>query len=313
MKDWLKHRSDYILPIIVALFGLIFLIHGLGWAYPKPTGYINDFAGIIPDSDEQKLLTHVLSMKDQYGVEITIVTVVSLEGQDAESYARGLGNSWGVGKKSGDTGLILLIAPNEKKWFFKTGYGMEAMLPDSRLGSIGRNIFVPLYRQKRITDAFVQTLVEIEKDVKQYQAKETKVQITDPVNEKSNFPVEIFIFGSIALIALLGTWGIISLIRNRREEEVSEEKNYIESSTVGVPFYPIIASTITYARPSTSTPDRETRSKKEDNDDSSSRKSSSSDDDDHHHSSSSWDSGSSWNGGGFGGGSFGGGGGGGDL
>ena len=294
---------------LVVLLGLLFLIYGLVWAYPKPVGYVNDFANIIPDADEKALAQRLHEIKQEVGVQIVIVTTPSLEGLDAETYAREIGNQWGIGQKGKDDGLVLLIAPVEKKWFFKTGYGTEAMLPDSRLGSIGRNTFVPLYRSGKITKAFSSSIEEMYNDIKRYQSKQT-TDTAVPTKE-THLLLAICVFG--ILLTIIVCVAIVMVRRDRRKKAEWRAKvlSTPPMSTVFIPTAVAASGTIT-------TPTRVIKKK--------AVKKSDDDDDDHYHrpvysepsrhESRHDDGGSSGGGtdwGGGGGGSFGGGGAGGDL
>jgi len=59
---------------------------------------------------------------------MVVVTVTSLGGRDVADFARDLGNSWGIGRKCHDDGIMLLVAPNERKIRIAVGYGLEKTL-----------------------------------------------------------------------------------------------------------------------------------------------------------------------------------------
>jgi uncharacterized protein len=75
-----------------------------------------------------------------------VVTVPSLEGEDVASYANVLGHTWGVGGKETDQGLILLIAPAERKLRIEVGYGLESVMPDVLAGRIIRETISPRFK-----------------------------------------------------------------------------------------------------------------------------------------------------------------------
>ena len=83
-------------------------------AYPKPVGYVSDFASIL-SKDKLVLETRIGHFEKRTGTEIAVVTVKSLDGQTIETYARGLFKEWGIGKKGSNNGVLILIAVNERQ------------------------------------------------------------------------------------------------------------------------------------------------------------------------------------------------------
>src|SRR5579864_4295482 len=112
----------------------------------KPQGYVNDFANVLSASAKQKLTALCAEVDTKAGAQIAVVTVSSLEGQEIEQYSVDLATRWGVGPKQQSRGVMILFAPNEHKYRFEVGYGLEEILPDGKVGGFGREA-VPLLRQ----------------------------------------------------------------------------------------------------------------------------------------------------------------------
>ncbi len=115
--------------------------------YPKPTGHVNDFANIMSAGIRQQLESQLRDYKEKTSIELAVVTVASLEGEVIEDYTLGIAQSWGVGDKKKDNGIVLLIAPNERKMRIEVGYGMEPDLTDGQCGSILRNVITPYFKE----------------------------------------------------------------------------------------------------------------------------------------------------------------------
>jgi len=77
---------------------------------------------------------------------MAIVTVKSLDGNEIQPYANDLFKQLGIGKKKQDNGVMLLIAPNERKYWTEVGYGLEPVINDARAGDAGR-LMPPFFRQ----------------------------------------------------------------------------------------------------------------------------------------------------------------------
>ena len=102
---------------------------------PKPIGYINDFAGII--TNDAVLAGKISDLKQSTGAEISIVTVSALPVDESiQTYSNKIFNGWGIGKKGEDNGLLILITVEERRIQVETGYGLEGILPDGRIGRI---------------------------------------------------------------------------------------------------------------------------------------------------------------------------------
>ena len=116
--------------------------------YPSPTGYMNDFAKILIDEVKSRLEQRLLEYEKQTSIEIAVVTIPSLDGMTIEDWTIGLATNWGVGKKGKDNGLVIAVAPNERKIKIEVGYGLEGDLPDGKCGSILDKFAIPNFRNK---------------------------------------------------------------------------------------------------------------------------------------------------------------------
>ncbi len=114
---------------------------------PQPTNYVSDFAGILSPETQQSLNALCAQVDRQAHAQIAVVTIKSLDGEPIENFATALEDKWKVGKKGTDRGLLLIFAPNDREYRFEVGYGLEGILPDGRVGDIGRQM-VPYLREK---------------------------------------------------------------------------------------------------------------------------------------------------------------------
>jgi uncharacterized protein len=119
-----------ILIFLFATFGLNAKVK-----YPKPKGWINDYAGKISSSSERKMQNWITELKEKTGFEIAVAVVKSLDGEDYNSYAVQLFEKWGIGSKN-DEGILILIAPVERKIRIEVGYGAEEIITDGTAGEI---------------------------------------------------------------------------------------------------------------------------------------------------------------------------------
>jgi uncharacterized protein len=118
----------------------------------KPQGYVNDFAGVLSAPTKDKLTALCAEVDQKTRAQIAIVTVSSLEGEPIEQYSIDLATAWGIGPRQKDRGVLILLAPNDRKYRIEVGYGLEGILPDGKVGGFGREA-VPFLRQNDYSGA----------------------------------------------------------------------------------------------------------------------------------------------------------------
>ena len=126
---------------IATLLLLVMVAWAMAWENPlqlKPSGYVNDFAGVISQSTRFQLTALCVEVEQKTHAQISVVTVKSLDGMAIEDFSIKLATKWGIGPKQTERGVLILLATEDRKYRFEVGYGLEPILPDGRTGSIGR-------------------------------------------------------------------------------------------------------------------------------------------------------------------------------
>ncbi|HEY1677034.1 MAG TPA: TPM domain-containing protein [Candidatus Sulfotelmatobacter sp.] len=111
----------------------------------KPSGYVNDFAGVLDPSTKAQIEDLCTQVDRKAHAQIALVTINTLDGSDIESYAVDLFKQWGIGAKSTDHGVLILYAIQDHKARIEVGYGLEPILPDGKVGGFQREA-IPLMR-----------------------------------------------------------------------------------------------------------------------------------------------------------------------
>jgi len=112
----------------------------------RPTDYVNDFAHVLSPSTIAKLDEICRQIDQKAHAQIAVVTINSLDGSDIESYAADLFKRWGIGSKATDRGVLILLAVKDHRYRIEVGYGLEPILPDGKVGGVGREA-VPYLRK----------------------------------------------------------------------------------------------------------------------------------------------------------------------
>src|SRR5512145_208551 len=139
-------RSHFFIAIVLLLAAAVCAAEDP--AIPKPAGYVSDTAGIM---GEWAAKTEALcrQIEAQTTSEVAVLTVRSTAPLDAQQYATQVFDRWKIGKKGKDNGVLILVAVDDRKMWIATGYGVEGILPDGKVGEIRDKVLLPLFRQSR--------------------------------------------------------------------------------------------------------------------------------------------------------------------
>jgi uncharacterized protein len=117
---------------------------------PKPTNYVSDFANVLTPETKQQINQLCAQVDHQAHAQIAVVTIKTLDDVPIQDFSVQLWDAWKIGQR--DRGVLILLAVQDHKRWIATGYGLEAILPDSRVGDIGRQM-VPYLRTGDYDDA----------------------------------------------------------------------------------------------------------------------------------------------------------------
>ena len=114
---------------------------------PSPTNYkyLNDYVGVINDSQAKIILSMGKELEDKTQAEAVVVIIESTNNIPIEDYANKLFRTWGIGKKNKDNGLLILLAVNDKAWRVEVGRGLEGAIPDALSNRVMESIAKPSF------------------------------------------------------------------------------------------------------------------------------------------------------------------------
>jgi uncharacterized protein len=133
-----------VLLVVPARVGLAETVAGL----PAPTGYVNDFAGVLSAETKESLEELCTEVDRKAHAQIAVVTVRTVDaGKDGttptiEEFATALEDKWKVGAKGTDKGVLMIFVANPPPMHgrIEVGYGLEGVLNDAKVGDIGREM-----------------------------------------------------------------------------------------------------------------------------------------------------------------------------
>jgi len=173
----------------------------------SPYAYVIDLAGIIAPDMEALLNSYLRMLQQKTTAQIVILTIESLQGESIEEFSIKVAEQWKLGQKNKDNGVLITIAVKDRKYRFEVGYGLEPVLPDSFVGTLGRKYFVPLFKQGRFSEGIWLATRAIAEKIAQAEGK-TLV----PPEELTNRPIAVknkkiglvdILFGGIFLVVAI--------------------------------------------------------------------------------------------------------------
>ena len=192
---------------------------------PKPTDYVSDFAHVLSPGAIARL-DRICTFLDhsQANAQVAIVIVNTLDGEDAADWASRLEDKWHMAKKGSDRGVLVLLAVKDHQRRIDVAYGLEGILPDGKVGDIGREM-VPYLRANDF-DAAVSTAIT---QVAHVIAADANVSLPDedqgaPVARYGHRPVRhhfplggiiflliiLLFFGGFRFLAFLLGWNLLA-------------------------------------------------------------------------------------------------------
>ena len=131
--------------LVVALF-FLFAAPAPAQTFPALTGRVVDQANLLRPEQELDISSKSAALEAQTGRQFVVATVNSLEGRPIEDYGYRLLRHWAIGQEKQDDGVIMLVAPNEKKVRIETGYGARVFLTDAVSSIIIREAILPRFK-----------------------------------------------------------------------------------------------------------------------------------------------------------------------
>jgi uncharacterized protein len=207
-----------ILPWIILALSLLSPNHALwGQDFPKPKGLVNDFAEVIPQSERQRMTILATEVLQKTGTSAVVVTVPTVGDSDIETYANELYEAWGIGKKGEDKGVLILLALEERRIRIETGYGVEGILPDGRVGEILDTYAIPLLKKEQYGKGLYNALAVVSAVI----AKDANVELTGKIkvyraarreSRRIGFGSLIFIILILSFFLRRGRGGLLPLL-----------------------------------------------------------------------------------------------------
>jgi len=196
------------LALLVALAAVGAALLGIAVAAPKfptLTGRVVDEAGLLSGQDYAALVEDLKALEDKSTDQLVVVTLKSLQGYSIEDFGYQLGRAWGIGQKGKDNGILLIVAPNERKVRIEVGRGLEPVMTDALSKLIIENAILPEFHRGDLP-AGIRAGVRDIKDVLLGDAEEVKERAKGARRSSDADTLQIILFIFWMCIVLYVMW-----------------------------------------------------------------------------------------------------------
>jgi uncharacterized protein len=136
----------WLLALVIAVAALSIAAALAAMNFPPLTGRVVDNAKILSPVATAELERKLAELEQKSGIQLVVATVPSLNGEEIEPYANELFRAWKLGEAKKDNGVLLLIAPKERRMRIEVGYGLEGTLTDAVSSLIIANAIAPRFK-----------------------------------------------------------------------------------------------------------------------------------------------------------------------
>src|SRR6186997_625855 len=229
-------RKRLAAALVVALLAIA---PALAINFPALTGRVVDQANIIQPDTRVAIEQKLADLEAKSGIQLVVATVNSLEGQEVEPYANELFRKWALGEKQKNNGVLLLVAPNERRVRIEVGYGLEGTLTDALSKVIIANAVAPRFKAGDFGDGIRRGVDDIitvlTTDASEWQKRPSlRLDYQQPV-DPANWILLAALFGFFILFIVSPTfrWLFFNIVLNVLASSGSSRGGYSGGSYSG--------------------------------------------------------------------------------
>lgn len=193
----------------VAAAALLLALPSAAKDVPFLTGRVNDVAGMIPPEVRTRVEARLAEVEKQSGAQISVLTIDSLDGDPLEDYALRVAQTWKLGRKGVDDGVLLLIVKNDRTMRIEVGYGLEAKFTDAQSRRVLDEVVRPRFRDGDFgggIEAGVNAIIGT------IQGKDVIPAYTSqPLRRSANLPLPARLLGTLIFVVVIGLFSMVAL------------------------------------------------------------------------------------------------------
>ena len=196
---------------------LLALVSSAAWAQlpARPEGPVADYANVLNPVDAATLDAKLRNYNQSTGRAIIVATVPSLDGEEIEPYAQKLAESWGIGGVESENGVLLLVAPTERKLRIHAARGVQERMTDIMSGRIIRDTIVPEFKSGDMSGGIVAgvdaIITQLDMDPAQAKAiEEAQAAAERARQDEGGFPI-----GALFWLVFVFLFFVLPMLRGR--------------------------------------------------------------------------------------------------
>lgn len=190
--------------LTACLLAFVVGVTALAANFPALTGRVVDQANLLPADQRVAIEAKLADLESKSGIQLVVATVTSLDGQEIEPYANELFRAWKLGERTKNNGVLLLVAPNERRVRIEVGYGLEGTLTDALSQVIISNAITPRFKAGDFTGGITRGVDDIitvlTTDASEWQKRPSLRVDRDPAAGRVNW---LTIAGIVVVIGLM--------------------------------------------------------------------------------------------------------------
>lgn len=189
--------------LALLFFGLCF--QAQAFDVPALSGPVIDQVGLLSPQTKNQIEQSLFQFQREQKIQIQVFVTSSLNNEAIESVAIQIFDKWKLGDQKKDTGLLFLIAPNEKKLRIEVGQGLEGIIPDITAKRIISDVVKPYFQRGEFGQGVIEGISSIQHFVASGNYDQNLQTVPQAPKQKSSGSGWIF-------LVLLGVWLIIFMI-----------------------------------------------------------------------------------------------------
>ena len=188
------------------LAGIVFILLAAAIAaaldVPSLRGRVNDYAGVMSQDQARSLESQLAQFEQETGHQVAVLAIPTLDGEDIEGFSIRVADSWKLGKKGFDNGVILVVAIKDRRLRLEVGYGLEGVLPDAIAKQIISEYIVPRFRAQDYAGGIIAGIDAVLKVIKNeplpQSARKKGENEGSGLNSIAMFVITLAVFGLMA-------------------------------------------------------------------------------------------------------------------
>lgn len=189
------------------------------------TRFVTNPDGVLTPAGEAQLNEMLRTLMRETSAEVFVVAVAAVdENADVNDFATELFRTWGIGKKDNNNGLLILLDMGRKVAIYRTGNGLEGLLPDGLLGTLHRRKVVPKFREGDFDGGLVAAVSDISQILSSPEGREEVMSELEnnASNDENGSLFTFFISISLVILTVCLLW-LLFVISENRTKPVTEK------------------------------------------------------------------------------------------